>query len=151
MLVWSDSVCVCVSLQLSEVGSSSLLWLSWWRHMLTLLTSPELSLESSSTTRRKRCSRKSGTGWDSNHRTQEGYGDYFVVVCAFLLYYFTSHNAEANGSLINWLWQVRLSIFTMSYSCKYFSTHEPHQPSLWRTNYFTYLLILHKIACCCCD
>lgn len=58
-----------VCLQLSGVGSSSLCWSSWWRRMLTSLTSPELSLESSRTTRRKCFWRKSETGWDqSTHR-----------------------------------------------------------------------------------
>lgn len=64
-------VCVCLCLppliQLLEVGFSNLWLLSSWRHTLTSLTSPELSPESSATIRRKCCSRKSGTGWDSNH------------------------------------------------------------------------------------
>lgn len=64
--VLSDYVSVC--LQRLEVGSSSLWSSFWWRHMLTLLTFPELSLESSPTTRIKCFSRKSGTGRDHSTR-----------------------------------------------------------------------------------
>lgn len=60
--VCSNQMCFPGPLQLLEVASSSLWRSSSWRHTPTSLTSPELFLGSSLTTRRKCFSRKSGTG-----------------------------------------------------------------------------------------